>query len=153
MKFLMGSAIVFASWLFSIGFNGSSIPTPKHSVGPCATASDPIATHYYRHLGEFLSRTDTVATSIRTGLGLPAGGATVAVVNDTIVCRAIRRVQDSLLTGGFNAGAPGTDTTRALLITAMDSMYVVADFAVPQNRFPYSFVIFSPTLRRVGGWK
>lgn len=80
--------------------NSTDLPITKHSTSSYTNQclADGLATETFRDFVEsFLSKNDSIATSIRHGLLLPAmPPATVVIETDSVVCRSVRRAVDSM---------------------------------------------------------
>ena len=125
--------------------------TPESSIlrpqsGPCSR-QDTITAITMTVLNKFLNKTDSIAVRIRQEFALPATASVAVLESDTLVCRNIRRVLDSI------AADPKIDTTREMFIARVDTMFVVNDLLSPRPSSRESFRVLNRNYRSVGGWK
>lgn len=92
--------------------------------------------------------------SLRVSLQLPSTiGALTTFVTDSVVCRTLRTKQDSVLTRNYTVGVSVPDSTREVVVIAVDSMYVVYDYgAIPTHSISI-FSVYNPGFTRVGVWR
>ena len=95
-----------------------------------------------------LSRTDSVATRIRSRLLLPSGPlAMVTIVSDSSTCT---RVRDAIV--ATHQQRP-QDRRRPLLLARVDTMYVALDLANTDRTLASTTLVFTESMRFVGAFK
>ena len=105
-------------------------------------------------VGAFLNRSDSLAIRIRRQVHLPSSaGAGVLAVQDSIVCRRVRSAIDSLSGLAAHPALAQSDSTRSLIVFAVDTLYVAIDVHSAQPHARSDWQVFTHDFRRLGMWR
>ncbi|MBY0491022.1 MAG: hypothetical protein K2R93_14360 [Gemmatimonadaceae bacterium] len=105
------------------------------SGSPCLDTTDELADINYKLLSGFLLSADSTHVVLKSQMNLPLTSGVPVVVSDTLICRKYRRAIDSLSGKLGSAGVAQPDTTRAIAVFSVDSLFVAVDvYSVEQAR-------------------
>lgn len=114
---------------------------------PCTTENDGVSLTNDLLL-RFLGSSDSVSVNIRESIGLPTGvTGPIILETDTVVCRRLRRVLDSLVY------APAADSMRNVYMARVDTMFVVKDMESPIDYVRSDKLVVTRDYRFVGAWR
>ena len=150
-RHLFAILIVVGAPTMGAGHSAQAVPWFE---GPCADRDAERTGIVQGALQAFLNRDDDVARRVRSERGLPVAPSVVArVVGDAAVCRRLRRAVDSLSGRRDHLSLPQPDSTRAVFVFQVDSMFVLCDLDGVRPETRSDWQVFRPAGIRVGQWR